>query len=311
MKALVLEGERRLILEDVSDPADGSGLELIDVEVTSIGGSEYLGYSNPGIRALPNIMGHGFAGRTKDGRRVAVNPVQGCGRCSYCEAGHQQLCDSWTLIGVQSDGGFAELASVPQHTIVDLPDSLSWEQAAFVEPFANSVNAWELSEAGKDDAVAVIGAGGLGLGVVACAVAAGCDQVAVSDLSSARLSAGKQLGATEIDPTGPYDVVFDTVGSKETRDAAFRMTRKLGTVVLLGFASPSLEFNASELIRSQKRVIGSFAYSSKQFVAAIGFAERTRSDWVKNVSFSNVEPLLNQYLDGDFSVVKAALRPGS
>ncbi|MGI9407861.1 MAG: zinc-dependent alcohol dehydrogenase [Hyphomicrobiaceae bacterium] len=309
MRALVLEGERRLSLRDVDTPAAGSGHVLIDVEVASIGGSEYLGYNNPGIRTLPNIMGHGFAGRV-DGRRVAVNPVRGCGNCGLCRAGYRQLCDSWTLIGVQSDGGFAEFASVPQDAVVELPNTLNWKQAAFVEPFANSVNAWELSNASERGSVAVIGAGSLGLGVVACAVAAGCEHIAVSDLSETRLAAAAHLGAGKIDAEKFYDVVFDTVGSEESRSAAFALTRKLGTVVLLGFASSILEINAGELIRGQKRVVGAFAYSPKQFNEAIKLAECTQSDWVKNIPFQDVEPLLNCYLDGDFSVVKAALRPG-
>ena len=81
---------------------------VIDVAVAGIGGSEYLGYNNPGIRTLPNIMGHGFAGTTAEGRRVAVNPLRSCGTCAYCRQGLGQLCDDWHLIGVQSDGGFAQ-----------------------------------------------------------------------------------------------------------------------------------------------------------------------------------------------------------
>lgn len=308
MKALVLEGVRRLSLRDVEAPLPAAGHVLIDVKVTSIGGSEYLGYNNPGIRTLPNIMGHGFAGLA-DGRRVAVNPVRGCGKCGYCLAGVRQLCDSWALIGVQSDGGFAQIASVPEDAVVELPDTISWEQAAFVEPFANSVNAWELSSPTKLDEVAVIGSGSLGLGLVVCAARAGCQHVAVSDISKTRLAAAMHLGAQEIDFNRSYAVVFDTVGSKESWMAAITLTRKLGTIVLMGFANPILETNASELIRGQKLVVGAFAYSSKQFSKAIKLATHAENDWVRNISFQDVEPLLNRYLEGDFSVVKAALRP--
>ncbi len=311
LKALLLEGERRLSLLDIDAPVAGPGQVFVDVEVASIGGSEYLGYKNPGIRRLPNIMGHGIAGVTAEGRRVAVNPLQSCGTCDDCLRGRYQLCSSWELIGVQSNGGFAQKVVVPATALVDLPDDLSWEQAAFVEPFANSVNAWELSGADTGDTVAIVGAGGLGLGLVACAAEADCEEIAVADLSSGRLRAATELGANSVsaDLTGRYDVVFDTVGSAEARQKAIALTRKSGTCVLLGFATPMLEIDAGDFIRSQKRIVGAFVYSVQHFMNAIQLVRRCRREWVTNLTFLEVEPLLLKYLDGDFSTVKAALRP--
>jgi len=300
---------------EVEPPAAEPNAVVIDVAVAGVGGSEYLGYNNPGIRNLPNIMGHGFAGTTAEGRRVAVNPLRSCGTCEYCRRELHQLCDDWHLIGVQSDGGFAQQVAVPEAAMVALPDHLSWEQAAFVEPFANAVNAWELSGADAGCSVAVLGAGGLGLGLVACAAGAGCAQIAVSDLSRTRLDAAAELGATacgndtEAHPGGSYDVVFDTVGSADSRRQAIELTRKAGTCVLMGFAAPDLEANAGAFIRSQRRLLGAFVYSMTQFQTAVGLAGRCKADWVANLSFAEVEPLLQRYLEGDFSTVKAALRP--
>ncbi|WP_420348767.1 zinc-binding dehydrogenase [Pelagibius sp.] len=303
---------------EVEPPVAGPDEVVIDVAVAGIGGSEYLGYNNPGIRTLPNIMGHGFAGTTAEGRRVAVNPLRSCGTCEYCRRELRQLCNDWHLIGVQSDGGFAQQVAVPEETLVTLPDDLGWEQAAFVEPFANAVNAWELSGADGGCSVAILGAGGLGLGLVACAAGAGCAQIAVSDLSQTRLDAAAELGAatcgndTETHPEGSYDsydVVFDTVGSVDSRRRAIDLTRKAGTCVLMGFAAPDLEANAGAFIRSQRRLLGAFVYSMTQFQTAVSLAARCKADWVANLSFAEVEPLLQRYLEGDFSTVKAALRP--
>ncbi len=308
MKALLLESARKLSLKDIPPPVAREGCVLIDVEATSIGGSEYLGYNAPGIRPLPTIMGHGFTGWL-DGQRVAINPVQGCKDCIHCLANLPQLCDSWSLIGVQTDGGFVESVSVPEDSVFHLPDSISWEQSVFVEPFANSLNAWEISGATKGDFVAIIGSGSLGLGLVVCAKRSGCQSVYVSEPSSPRLAAAIGLGAKEVDPAESYNFVFDTVGSEESRKTALELCGKQGTVVLLGFASPIFETNAGALIRDQKRIIGSFAYSSEQFEKSIDLAKDAKSDWVQNISFHDVEALLEDYLDGDFSVVKAALRP--
>lgn len=310
MKALLLESSRKLSLQDIEPPKVRKGNVLIVVEATSIGGSEYLGYNNPGIRPSPNIMGHGFTGMLGD-RRVVINPVRGCDNCVHCYSNLPQLCDSWSLIGVQTDGGFAEFVSVPEDSVVELPNSICWEQSVFVEPFANSLNAWELSGATEGDSIAVIGSGSLGLGLIACADVSGCHHVYVSEPSSNRLAAAIHLGAKEIDHTKSYNFVFDTVGSEESRKTAIELCVKQGTVVLLGFASPILETNAGEFIRDQKRIIGSFAYSSEQFKNAIELAKRAQGGWVKNLSFHDVEAQLKDYLDGDFSVVKAALRPNA
>lgn len=308
MKALLLEGARRLSLVDRDAPEARAGESLVTVEVAGIGGSEYLGYRAPGIRSLPNIMGHGFAGYA-DGRRVAVNPVRGCDRCAWCNRGERQLCDGWNLIGVQSHGGFAEQSAVPSDALVTLPDSLSWEQAAFVEPFANAINAWTLSGATRDSRVAVLGAGSLGLGLLARGAEKGCKDLAASDPSGSRFAAAAQLGARDIDSDRAYDVVFDTVGSSQTRHLALALARKRGTCVWMGFAAPSFELQAGELIRSQKTIIGAFAYSAEQFAAAVGLAHRAQDAWVTNLAFEAVEAQLQAYLAGDFSTLKAVLRP--
>ena len=313
MKALVLEGSRALRLREIEAPEARPGEALVRVEVAGIGGSEYLGFANPGIRPLPNVMGHSIAGIAADGRRVAVNPLRGCGTCAACLADLVQLCDSWSLIGVQSDGGFAQVVSVPMESFVELPEDLSWEQAAFVEPFANSVNAWEISGAGSSDRIAVIGAGGLGLGLTACAAEAGCETLAVCDLSPTRLQAARDLGASYVGEAldGRYDVVFDTVGSADTRQMALEATRSGGHCVFLGFASALTEIDISAVIRQQKRLSGAFVYSAGQFSRALGLARLCHRDWVRNLSFDGVVPLLEGYLAGDFSVVRAALRPNA
>lgn len=311
MQALLLEDSLTLRLREIDDPVTGPGDVIVDVAVTGIGGSEYLGYRNPGLRPLPNIMGHGIAGLAPDGGRVAVNPLHGCGVCAFCLKDQTQLCDSWSLIGVQSAGGFAQKLAVPEDSLIGLPDSMTWEQASFVEPFANAVNAWDLAQADPSATIAVLGAGSLGLGVVANASAAGCSTIHIRDNAASRRAAAATLGAGEISEatSETYDIVFDTVGSAESRQAAAALTAKGGRCVFLGFAAPKSEVNFVELIRGQKQFIGAFVYSGKQFERAIALAGKTQSSWVQNLSFAEVAPKLKQYLADNFLTVKAALRP--
>jgi (R,R)-butanediol dehydrogenase/meso-butanediol dehydrogenase/diacetyl reductase len=292
-------------------PAINAGELLIDVQVSGIGGSEYLAFNNTGIRPLPNIMGHGITGTTKEDKRVAVFPLIGCSNCEYCNTGYPQLCDNWKLIGVQLNGGFAQQVVVPQQSLFEMPDVLSWEQSAFIEPFANSVNAWELAEVAPHQSVLVIGAGSLGLGLVACAKDAGHKDLTIMENSESRKQAAHYMGAKVSDTieSHAFDFVFDTVGSTETRNKTFQLVKKKGKCIFLGFAEPKLEINFSELIRKQIQFIGSFAFSAKQFEKAIKLAMMADKRWVRNISFTQVEEQLRDYLSGNFSTVKAALRP--
>ncbi|EGG94010.1 sorbitol dehydrogenase [gamma proteobacterium IMCC1989] len=319
MKALVLDAQKKMVVREMDDPIPLENQTLVKVVATGIGGSEYLGFNNPGIRPLPNVMGHGIVGIIANGERVAVFPLSGCGDCHYCSTQQTQLCDHWSLIGVQTQGGFAEKLAVPTANLFPLPESISWEQAVFIEPFANSVNAWELSGATPKSSIAIVGAGGLGLGLVACAHAQGCSNITVIEPSNNRREAARMLGAHNVvadvkntsadnNNTAVFDVVFDTVGSVSAKHASIDITKKNGVCVFLGFDTPTLDVNISELIRHQKKLLGSFVFSQEQFKKAIALVENCRSEWVKNITVDEVEPVLSDFLSGDFSVIKAVLR---
>jgi len=311
MQKLVLEKKGSLALVDEAVPEPGSNEEIVCVELAGIGGSEYLGFANPGIRQLPNAMAHGIVGTTVEGRRVAVYPISGCGQCSWCSTSLPQLCDHWNMIGVHSDGGFSQQIAVPGASLIELPESLCWERAAFIEPFANSINAVDVANVSDDSSVAIIGAGGLGLGLVAACTEIGCKEIFISDPSTSRTRAAEYLGAESIQSTSTdeFDFVFDTVGTSSSRAKSLEVTKKMGTCVLLGFAEPQMELQSGSLIRTQKHIIGAFAFSMDQFKRAVVLAERSKANWVKNLTFSEVQIQLEKFLSGDFTTVKAVLRP--
>ncbi|WP_461437568.1 zinc-dependent alcohol dehydrogenase [Marinobacter nauticus] len=311
MRALQLKGPQKLDLENVPPPEPSQGEILVDVEITGLGGSEIAALQSPGLRPLPNIMGHGLCGLTSTGQRVAIFPLSGCGACHHCNDGQHQLCNDWNLIGVQKPGGFAEQVSVPEGALVPLPATLSWEQASFIEPFANAVNAWERAQPKSTNSVLVIGSGSLGLGVTAMARDQGCKSIFVSDLSAKRLQAALALGAHEAARTfsREFDIVFDTVGTEETRTQCINQTKKNGKSVFLGFAEQSLTIDFTRMIREQKTFIGSFVFSRQQFGKAMELAHGCCSEWVRNLSFDDVAGELMAYADGNFNTIKSALRP--
>ncbi len=311
MRALVLEGAGRLVPKEVDAPLPAKDEEIIEVEITGIGGSETLALDNPGLRPLPSIMGHGVCGTTGDGRRVAVFPLSGCRRCAYCQDDQAQLCNDWRMIGVHSDGGFAEQLAVPSNSLVELPPDLSWEQASFVEPFANALNAWERAAPDSGQSVAVVGLGAIGFGLLATAQARGVVDVSACDLSAARRSAAEALGANQLTDQleGRYDVVFDTVGTESTRDLSIRLTKKNGICVFLGFATRTQPVDFVSLIREQKTLVGSFAFSREQFARAMPLAACCWDDWVRNLAMNDVEAELRRFASGDYSSVRSVLRP--
>lgn len=311
MKKLVLEGKSVLRLIDTKPPVPRKGEEIVTVELAGIGGSEYLAFKNPGIRNLPNAMGHGIVGTTDSGRRVAINPLLSCGQCENCNSELPQLCEKWKMIGVHCDGGFSQQLTIASNALITLPDSLSWQKASFIEPFANSINAVELSAANEDSSVAVVGAGSLGLGVIAACSGLGCRKIVVFEPSKSRSLAAKYLGATKVEKTSAmsYDLVFDTVGTEVSRQVAVNITRSRGTCILMGFAEAGIELDCRSFIRSQKQMIGAFAYSTNQFRRAVTLAEKIREDWVTNLQFVDVQGQLEDFLAGDFSTIKAVLRP--
>lgn len=313
MRKLVLEKPGVLSVVETDPPRVDVGETRVIVEVAGLGGSEYLGLRNPGIRKLPNAMAHGITGLSEADHRVAVYPLTSCGNCAWCRKGQLQLCEQWQMIGVHRDGGFCQQLSIKDQCLVPIPDSLSWEQSSFIEPFANSVNAVELSNATSDSTIAVLGVGGLGLGVVAACTGLGCSLVSVIDPSGPRIQAAVSLGAVQDDAlnASTFDIVFDTVGTVESTKQALTLTNNTGTCVLLGFGEPQLDIDRGSFIRSQKRMIGSFAYSKEQFIRAVTLAEKSRSDWVTNLTFDEVLGQLQNFVAGNFETIKAVLRPNS
>ena len=124
MRAIVWQGPERMTIEERPDPGDpDAGEVIVRPEAVGICGSEVEGYlGHMGNREPPLVMGHEFAGVVVaagagagelEGERVAVNPLSGCGRCRLCRAGHANLCPDRRLIGVHSDGAFADLVRAP------------------------------------------------------------------------------------------------------------------------------------------------------------------------------------------------------
>ena len=220
MRAARFHGARDIRVEDVAAPGEpGPGEVLVQPAWTGICGTdlhEYLGgpivtpsEPHPLTGAvLPQILGHEFSGTVvavgngsslRPGDRVAAMPLISCGRCSPCLRGDRHLCVRMACTGLSyAWGALAELAIVPAYQLTPIPDSLTLEQGALIEPTAVAVYAVERAriEAGAD--VLITGAGPIGALCVLAALALGAGRVFVSEPNSNRADHARDLGAAQV-----------------------------------------------------------------------------------------------------------------
>jgi threonine dehydrogenase-like Zn-dependent dehydrogenase len=283
MKAIVWQGPERMTLEERPEPAPRPGELVLRPAAVGICGSEVEGYlGHMGNRTPPLIMGHEFAGvvvaaaadqAELEGARVAVNPLSGCGHC--------RLCRDRQLIGVHRDGAFADLVRVPGASVRRLPDDVSARTGALVEPLANGVHAVRLGLAdGPVERAIVVGAGTIGLVTLQAALLSDIPHVAVVEPHDERRERALALGAhaaygseeeaveaAQSDGLG-VDLALDAVGAQATRRLALAVLRPGATAVCIGLAADDTTLGFHDVVRSQHRIQGSYAYTMDDFEQA-------------------------------------------
>lgn len=172
MKAWVLNAVGEIEYSDVSVPEPDSGEVLVKVMAAGICGSDVQRVYENGAHKMPLIIGHEFAGiieGTGDsadasliGKRVGIFPLIPCMECPSCLAKRYEMCDHYSYLGSRQDGGFAEYAIVPKWNLIELPEKVSYRQAAMLEPMAVAVHAMRQLKLDEDMAVCICGLGTMG-----------------------------------------------------------------------------------------------------------------------------------------------------
>lgn len=293
VKALVWHGPNRMTVEDIPEPRPKAGEAVVRSEAAGICGSEVEGYlgmmSN---RVPPLVMGHEFAGTVTEvgegvdstwlGRRVAINPIVGCGSCTYCVRGDRNLCPDRYLVGVALPGGFASTVVVPERCLVVMPAGMDVRLGALAEPLANGVHAIRTGAPDGATSAVVIGAGTIGLGCMQAALLHGIRTVTVIERHPMRRSQALHLGAhaafaSADDLTPGIDLVVDAVGTEATRVLAIELLNPAGTAVFIGMHSDETPMPWRRVIRGNHTVRGVFAYSDDDFKQALGWLSQGRA----------------------------------
>ncbi len=217
------------VLVDVPDPK-GDGVR-VRVVSSSICGSDLhmmeTGYFGD------NIIGHEFAGVTDDGRAVAIEPLNGCGHCGFCDAGHSIHCEQgFSLLGVMADGGMAEYIKVPPNKLIELPSGLDVAIASLVEPLAVAVHGVDRAQVREGDRVLVLGAGPIGLAIGAVLRGRGIAYDITARYPHQQQAAERLGGKLRAD--GHYDVVMDAIGSASSLKQATARVKPMGRIGLVG-----------------------------------------------------------------------------
>ena len=308
MLALRFAEGRVLELTEEPEPVPGEGETLLDVTMASVCGSDLHGVLPGGFRTPPLIMGHEFCGRTPDGRLVAVRATLGCGACRYCGKGFESVCPDRVIIGIDHPGGFQERAAVPTRALAELPPDADPVAGAIVEPLAVALHAWRRVAIAPEDRIAVLGCGTIGLLLVLIAARFGRTDLTVTDLDDRRRELAERLGATASGTAlqGTYDLVFDAVGASSTRHASVTQLNPAGSAVWLGCQGPDPAFDALNLIRQEKSVRASFAYTAEDFREAAAIAPTLDLSWIEVFPFSESKVRFEQMLAKELDATKIA-----
>jgi len=225
------------------------------VEAVGVCGSDLHWFEEGGIGGVPVtrpvVPGHELAGRTPEGRAVAIDPAIPCERCALCLEGHPNLCLDLRFAGHgEEDGGLREWMAWPRRCLFPLPDGLSPAEGALLEPLGVALHAVDLAHVRPGASVGVFGCGPIGLLAVQVARVAGAARVLATDLPERphRLDAARALGAEALPAEGGaearaivewtggrgLDVAVEAAGDNAAVDAAVEAIRPGGRVVLAG-----------------------------------------------------------------------------
>lgn len=288
MKAYVLHGIGDLRYEETLFPSVEPGTVLVRVRAAGICGSDIPRIYRTGAHSHPLIPGHEFAGEVVEtgagadagwkGKRVGIFPLIPCMNCPQCKKKQYEMCSHYNYLGSRTDGGFAEYVRVPEWNLIALPDGVSLEQAAMLEPMAVAVHAVRGVRPRRAERIAVCGMGTIGLLVAMLLSDMGCKKVYVAGNKAFQREMAASAGIErerfcdvretdfskwlleQTDGSG-VDVFFDCVGKNEVLKQGIESLAPKGRMMLVGNPAGNVELEKDlywNILRRQLQLTGTW-----------------------------------------------------
>jgi (R,R)-butanediol dehydrogenase / meso-butanediol dehydrogenase / diacetyl reductase len=326
MRAVVYNAREDVAITDVPEPKAGDGQVLVKVGYNGICGTDLHEYYAGPIfiptephpltgRAAPVILGHELAGTVvevgsgvksvSEGDRIAVEPLYVCGECAPCRAGRYNICTRIGFHGLSTDGGMAEYTVVNESMAHKLPDEVSTELGALVEPMSVAYHAAKLGDVDPEGTALVFGAGPIGIGLWFALRGQGIDDVLVVEPSAVRRAAIENLGARTIDPTA-VDVpafvadhteglgaaaAFDAAGVEPAIEAALASLGPAKTMVSIAIYERPMTTPLLQLVLREARIQGTICYTADDYRAVIDLMARghyNTTGWLETIALGDI-----------------------
>ena len=334
MQALVYTGTNKIDFREEKDPIAKPGETLVKVKASGICGSDmHAFHGNDERRIPPLILGHEVSGTSLDGKfknkDVVINPLISCEKCDYCKNEREHLCPQRTMIGmstpVKREGGLAELVSVPEKNIFEVPNKLSIKEAALAEPAAVALHAVLLAEQNlkkplSECKILIQGAGAIGL---SCGLVLNKEKkstnIIMSDPNKKRLDeCAKYLKANFVSPNDKsikennFDLILESVGLEVTRHQAIKSIAPGGTILHIGLTQPSGTFDFKKLTIQEITLVGTYCYTNKDFQKTLEIlTEKKLGDlgWIEYRDLKKGSEAFNEIHNGTCVAPKIILIP--
>lgn len=295
MKAAIYQGKNTINVIDVPRPIVGEDEVLLKIHSVGICGTDLHIYAG-GTSVKPGtIIGHEFSGeiveagtkvtRFQIGQRVVAEHVVTCQQCFYCLRGQPQLCLQAQILGMDRPGALAEFVAVPERLVYAIPDGISYDQAALIEPLTIAVYATAQARTLAGQKVAVIGQGPIGILLDQVLLAAGAHVIGI-DTQIARLDFVRQHGwandvLSPVDQNFPaqmtaittvgVDSAFEAVGKEATAELCIDIARRDGDIFLLGVFEQAAKLDLMKVVKKELNIYGSWtcAFSFPPAIALV------------------------------------------
>jgi L-iditol 2-dehydrogenase len=283
-------------------PTPTRGHALLRVTAVGICGSDlhwFMDGTTGGVDIVhPFILGHEFAGVVESGkvvgRRVAVDPLVPCGSCEFCKEGNPNLCPQQVFAGhYPQDGAMREFMAWPEGNFHDLPDSLTDEEGAMLEPLGVAIHTVDLGKVKSGMTIGIYGCGPIGLLTVQLVRELGAERIIASDKLSHRIEAAQHFGATDVflyrngeeneeilaaTSNRGVDVAFEIAGDNDAVETAIKTCKPGGHVILCGISPSDRTSFPSSIARRKGLTLKIVRRMKHTYPRAIRWVESGRID---------------------------------